>query len=72
MCIRDSLPDGFIGKRSGTGDNTDSAGFENVGRHDADLAVGGRIDKMCIRDRSYCVVARAVLPVVIPAAARPN
>ena len=39
-----NLPDGFIGKRSGTGDNTDSAGFEDVGRHDADLAVGGRID----------------------------
>lgn len=38
------LPDGFIGERAGTGDDADSAGLEDVGRHDADFAVGGGVD----------------------------
>lgn len=53
-----NLPDGFISKRAGTGDNADSAGFEDVGRHDADLAVGGGIDNSgAVRaDESYVLV----------------
>ena len=38
------LPNGFVGKRSRTGDHSDTAGFVDITRHDADLALAGGDD----------------------------
>lgn len=57
------LPHGFISERAGTGDDADSAGLEDVGRHDADLAAGGGVDDAgAVRaDEGYVLVFQEYL-----------